>query len=877
MRTKKVLSRPLLEAVKLDLENGLTAAQIEERVAKGYVNETKIGGSKSVWAIFSENVFTFFNFICLLVFIWILTVAQSFDDIKNATFMGIILINTSIGIVQELKAKHTMDKLSLLSSPDVKVLREGRQSAIKLNQILTDDIVLLEPGAQICSDSILEEGMLEVNESLLTGESMPIKKEVGDSLLAGSYVITGKGKSRVEKIGEENYIQQIAQKAKELKKNKSELIRSIKLIMRVIGIAIIPLAALSFLNNFNAQLRKLNEVSHILATDNGYLQALRYLEEFRLAHTALEIQSAYKEAVFKTAGSIIGMIPVGLFLLTSVALAVGILRLYKKKAVVRELYSIETLARVNMLCLDKTGTITDGTMNVAKVIDFGCERKGCSVNDIVSSMQMALDENNQTAIALKNYFKIENIIRAEYTIAFSSERKASAVYLEEIGLCVLGAPEFICKSLSARVQGEIEHYQQRGNRVLLLGISKNKASIESRTIPDSCTPAALIVIEDNIKPDAARTIAKFKENGVDVRVISGDNPLTVAEVARRVGIDNAYKFISLQNLSDADIKSLALDYTVFGRVNPAQKKLLIQIFKEHGKTVAMTGDGINDILALKEADCSVAMANGAEATRNIAQLVLMDSDFGSMPEIVNEGRRVINNVQRTSSLFLTKTLFSFLLLISVFMLRHGYPLDPVQLTFTNLFIIGIASFVLALEPNKNKIKGKFITNILKNIVPPALSMVVSILLLVLLYQKGVLGVSESEYNTIITYTLFGNFMLVLYNISRPFNLTRAVLNISILTLAVGCAIVMPLLPNQDLNMFNLAQLQSLFSYTLIFSLIFLAENVIKAVDYVIKKYQEPPKGDFSKMRLIEGPNDKDYLDFLAYLNQKREAQKQLEE
>ncbi len=877
MRKKKTLSRPLLEETEVNLENGLTAVQIEERIAKGYVNETKIGGSKSLWAIFSENVLTFFNFICLLVFIWIITVAESFDDLKNATFMVIIAINTSIGIVQELKAKKAMDKLSLLSSPDVKVLRQGKQSTIKLNEIVTDDIVYLEPGAQICSDSILEEGTLEVNESLLTGESMPIKKEVGDSLLSGSYVITGKGKSRVEKIGEENYVQQIALKAKELKKNKSELVRSIKLIMRVIGIAIIPLALLSFVNNFNARLMKLNEVSNILAVDNSYLKAIKHFDLFTQAHTALEIQTAYKVAVFKTAGSIIGMIPVGLFLLTSVALAVGILRLYKKKAVVRELYSIETLARVNMLCLDKTGTITDGTMNVSKVVDFGCERRGLSVNDIVSSMQMALDENNQTAIALKNYFKIENTIKADYTIAFSSERKASAVYFEEIGLCVLGAPEFVCKGLSARVQGEIEHYQQRGNRVLMLGISKNKTFIESRTMPDSCVPMALIVIEDNIKPDAASTIAKFKENGVDVRVISGDNPLTVAEVARRVGIDNAYKFISLQNLSDADIKALALDYTVFGRVNPAQKKLLIQIFKEHGKTVAMTGDGINDILALKEADCSVAMANGAEATRNIAQLVLMDSDFGSMPDIVNEGRRVINNVQRSSSLFLTKTLFSFLLLLSVFMLRQGYPLDPVQLTFTNLFIIGIASFVLALEPNKNKIKGKFINNILKNIVPPALSMVVSILLLLLLYETKVLGVSEAEYNTIVTYTLFGNFMLVLYNISRPFNLTRAVLNISILVLAVGCAIIMPLLPNQDLNLLKLSKLESLFSYTLIFSLIFLAENVIKVVDYVIKKYQEPTKGDFSKMRLIEGPNDKDYLDFLAHLNKKREIQKQLEE
>ncbi|MGI6213347.1 MAG: HAD-IC family P-type ATPase [Christensenellales bacterium] len=876
MRKKSIQSRAPLEKRDINLNEGLTAEQIAERETKGYINEAKIGGSKSVWAIFSENVFTFFNLLCLLVFIWIITVAESINDYKNATFMGIIAINIAIGVIQELKAKHTMDKLSLLSSPDVKVIREGRQGVIKLNRILTDDIVLLEPGDQICSDSILVEGTLEVNESLLTGESMPIKKETGDTLLSGSYVITGKGKSRVDKIGEENYIQQIALKAKELKKNQSELIKSIKLIMRVIGVVIIPLAVLSFLNNYNAQLMELNKTSGVIEAGNGFLQALKFRDAFAAAHTAQEMSAAYKQAVFSTAGGVIGMIPVGMFLLTSVALAVGVLRLYKKKAVVRELYSIETLARVNMLCLDKTGTITDGTMNVSKVIDFACEKKGYPVGDIIASMQAALDENNQTAIALKNYFRTDNIINAVYTIAFSSERKASAVYFEEIGLCALGAPEYIGKSLPQKVQGEIERYQQRGYRCLLLGLAKNKADIDARTIPDNCAPLALIIIEDNIKPNAAKTIAKFKENGVDVRVISGDNPQTVAEVAKRVGIENAYKYISLQNLSDAEIRTLAMDYTVFGRVNPAQKKLLISIFKENGKTVAMTGDGVNDILALKEADCSVAMANGAEATRNIAQLVLMDSDFGSMPAIVNEGRRVINNVQRSSSLFLTKTLFSFLLLIGVFLLKLSYPFEPVQLTFTNLFVIGIASFVLALEPNKNRIKGKFINNILKNIIPPALSMVVSILIIVLLKEKGLLNVSQGEYDTIITYTFFGNFMLVLYNVSRPFNLTRTILIITILLLAAGCAIIMPLLPNQDLNMFNLYRLESLLSVTLILSLIFLADNVIKAVDYIIKRIKGKPTGDFSKMRLVEGPDDKDYLDYLAYLNQ-AEAQKEKEE
>lgn len=331
-----------------------------------------------------------------------------------------------------------------------------------------------------------------------------------------------------------------------------------------------------------------------------------------------------------------------------------------------------------------------------------------------------------------------------------------------------------------------------------------------------------------------KTISEFKSNGVDVRVISGDNPVTVSEVARRVGIDNAEKYLSLQNLSDNEIRTLAMEYTVFGRVNPAQKKLLIQIFKESGYTVAMTGDGVNDILALKEADCSIAMAQGSEATRNVAQLVLMDSNFGSMPSIVKEGRRVINNVQRASSLFLTKTVYSFLLVFILLLLKMSSPIEPIQLTFTSGLVIGIASFVLALEPNNNKIQGKFLNNIMKNVLPPAISLVISVSVIILLMEHGILHVSEGEYKTIITLTIFGIFMLVLYNISKPINITRGALFCIILVVALGCILVMPLLPNQNFNLFKLSRLTDLVSITLLFSLLFLAENVIKVVDYIIK-------------------------------------------
>ncbi|MDD4316675.1 MAG: HAD-IC family P-type ATPase, partial [Clostridia bacterium] len=805
----------------VNLGTGLSAAQIQERKDKGYINDTKVSTSKTAGKIFVSNIFTFFNLLCFLVFLWILSVSESLEDIKNTTFMGVIIINTAIGIVQELKAKAKMDELSLLSSPDVKAIREGQAITIKLNEILMDDVINLVPGDQICTDSILVEGVLEVNESLLTGESLSVKKEKGDKLLSGSFVVSGKAQSRVEHVGADNYIQQLALKAKELGENKSELIRSIRLIMRIIGIIILPMAVLSFLNNLNAQLLTINQTANIFEADGGLFEAISHLRKFINSAPPEVMRLAYKEAVVYSAAAMIGMIPVGMFLLTSVALAVGIIRLAKKKALVQNFYSIEALARVNMLCLDKTGTITDGTMKVTEFIELRQSKSPYLLKDIISAMQRALDEDNMTARALREYFAGETPLQAEFTVPFSSDRKANAVRFPGIGLCVLGAPEYITKNLSAPLAEKIEKYQARGNRCLLFAINTTKASTE-KSIPANSTPYALIVIEDNIKAEAAATIKLFRQSGVDVRVISGDNALTVSEVARRAGIENAEKYLSLQDVSDDEIRQKALDYTVFGRVNPAQKKLLIQLFKQAGKTVAMTGDGVNDILALKEADCSIAMANGSEATRNVAQLVLLDSDFGSMPAIVNEGRRVINNIERTSSLFLTKTMFSFLLLFCLIIWGRSYPIQPIQLTFTSVFVIGFASFVLALEPNNNKIKGSFVKNIMKNVLPPALSIVVSVLVIMALAKSGALSVPKAEYQTIITYTVFGIFLLVLYNISKPFNTVRKILLISVLGLGLGCALVMPVLPNQSFNLFKLSRLSSLVSFTLLFSVIFLA-------------------------------------------------------
>ncbi len=683
-RKGKTIVNTELNDRNVDIDNGLTAEQILDRQEKGYINDIKISTSKSVGKIFMGNIFTFFNLLCALIFVWILSISEGIEDIKNTSFMVIIVINTGIGIIQELKAKSKMDELSLLSSPNVTVIREGETKTIKLNEILIDDIFDISAGDQVCSDSVLIDGSLEVNESQLTGESKSVKKQKGDKLFSGSFAVSGNARGKVLHIGKDNYIQQLAQKAKQFTENKSELIRSIKLIMRIIGIIIIPMAILSFLNNFNAQLINVNQTIRIFEPSGKPFEALPYFSQFIEAVPSNIMRIAYKESVVPSAASMIGMIPVGMFLLTSVTLAVGVIRLARKKALVQNLYSIEALARVDMLCLDKTGTITDGTMKVTDFIEIRSSVVAYSLEEIISAMQKALNEKNMTAKALQEYFSQETSLTADFVVPFSSDRKATAVKFSDIGLCVLGAPEFVSTRMPIAVAEKIDEQQKLGNRCLLFAINTTKKAANKEAIPKHSTPFGLIVIEDNIKSKAATTIKLFRESGVDIRVISGDNPVTVSEIAKRAGIENADNYYSLQDVTDEEIKENALDYTVFGRVSPEQKRLLVQIFKQSGKTVAMTGDGINDILALKEADCSIAMADGSEATRNVAQLVLLDSDFGSMPAIVNEGRRAINNIERAASLFLTKTLFSFLLVLSLILWGISYPIEPVQSTTKKL-------------------------------------------------------------------------------------------------------------------------------------------------------------------------------------------------
>ena len=826
-RLRNKTRQPLDKGV-VDINRGLSQKQVDERINKKYVNDVKIGTSKSVTSIIISNTCSLFNLMCILIFIWILTIAKDFNDVKNCTFMVIIFINITIGIVQELRAKRTMDKLSLLSSPKIKVLRSGKEQDIHVNEILMDDIMLLDAGNQVCSDSEILEGSVEVNESLITGESDSISKTKGDHLMSGSFIVSGKCKVKVEHIGEENYVQKLAVEAKQFKRQPSQLLKSLTLIMKVLTVIIVIYAVPIFLNNFNASLLEIRAFENERA---GLFYAIGKLDMY----TKAEIYSAYVDSVNPTATGLIGMIPAGLFLLTSIALAVGVVRLAKKNALVQGLYSIETLARVNMLCLDKTGTITDGTMCVNSLVLTSKDYTVESVGEIVRAMELALEDNNATARALLDYFKVGKQKVVEFTVPFSSDRKRSIVKFQDDDMYIIGAPEYVMTGLNEKIAKSIEEYQLAGYRCLLLAGTSDKKAIAQRDSVGAITPIAVIVIEDNIKSDAVETIKYFKENDVAVRVISGDNPITVSEVAARVGIDNADKFISLQNMSDEEIKAIAMDYTVFGRVNPNQKKLLVQIFKSHGNTVAMTGDGINDILALKEADCSIAMANGSEATRNIAQLVLMDSNFGSMPSVVGEGRRVVNNIERASSLFLMKTLFTFIVMFVLVFMQMKLPLDPVQLSFISLFGVGIPSFVLALEPNNNRIEGKFVSNVLKKIVPGSVTMVICVLLVILFTNNGLIVVSEEQQKTMVMVTMAICYLTMIYYVCKPMNLVRTILMVAISVLSLLVITIAPNLPIYELNIFNVARLDTVPIVTALMSVALIALALMKVGNIVVSK------------------------------------------
>ena len=754
---KKQTEIPPVQRFLADAERGLSNAQVQERVAQGLVNKTGKKYSKSYRRIFLDNICTFFNLLALLATLMLIFARA---PITQYLVVVIFLTNITISIVLEIRAKRKLDKLAVLSSPTTTAIRNGETVSLPVEQIVVDDILVLTAGQQVPADCIALDGNAELNESLLTGESVPIKKDDGDFVYAGSFVASGKLVVRVDKIGEETYISSLTARAKKYKRPNSEIMNSITLFIKVIGIAIVPLAIAMFFTNFGS------DAWQQLAEQGGFWKNL------------LSGNDSISKALQRTASVVIGMIPSGLLLLTTVALSTGMIRLAKYNTLVQDIYSLEMLARVNVLCLDKTGTITDGRMKVSDCIllnnntDYG-------IDDIIGSMLASLEDNNQTSIALYERFGHSSALQPIATLPFSSARKLSAVTFEGAGTFVLGAPEFVLKPMPTRVDKIVKQYAQMGLRVLV--IAHSSGQIQGDKTPIGLKAIAIVTLSDNIRPDAIDTIRWFKENDVAVKVISGDNPVTVSEVARRAGIKNASMFISLEGLSDIEVENAANAYTVFGRVTPEQKAILIRSIKKAGNTVAMTGDGVNDILAMKEADCAVSVASGSEAARNVSNLVLQDNNFASMPKIVNEGRRVINNVKNSSALYIMKTLL--ILTLSVFCLtsQTTYFFETNNMLMFEFFVSALPSTVLSLQPNNARVKGKFIPYVLSRAIPGAITMALGIITLYVLRNLPVAeefglvanGAETHEYHALMMMVLTFCGLVMLYRICQPFNIVRA--------------------------------------------------------------------------------------------------------
>jgi len=718
---------------------GLTQKQVNELKKQGLVNYKTDVKTKSIGQIFMTNFFTLFNFLNLALAFAIFFVGEY----KNLLFMGVVICNTLISTVQEIRSKITVDKLSLLNEPTATVIRDGKEHKIDIYDIVLGDILKLGPGNQITTDSKIIDGEILVNESLITGESEPEEKHKGDELLSGSFVVSGHCYAETIHIGSDNYSAKISAEAKYLKKVNSEIMNFINKIIKYISIAIVPIGILLFIHQVNLD------------------------------------GNTFNAAVVNVVAALIGMIPEGLVLLTSTVLAISVVRLSKYNVLVQELYCIETLARVDTICLDKTGTLTKGEMEVSKVVPLNLT-KGSDITDALGLISYHMEIDNQTIEAISKKYSRKNDYKPIEIVPFSSQNKWSGISFEKETF-ILGAPEIVLKDIK-NIKKELENYTEN-NRVVLLAKSKQKLN---KKLPSDIEPMALILISDKIRPDAKRTLEYFKEEGVDIKLISGDNPKTVAGVAKKVGLENV-KYIDLSGTT-AKIEDLIKEYNVFGRVKPDQKKKIILALKKEGHTVAMTGDGVNDVLALKEADCSVAMNSGSDAARNVSQLVLLDSNFSSMPKVVAEGRRSINNLQRSASLFLCKTVYATLLALIFLFMAVSYPFIPIQLTLTSMVTIGIPSFILALEPNNERINGKIIVNVLKKSLPTALTIVANILIITVLPQ--IIRLTTNEVSTLaVILTGFTGFML-LYRISVPFNTLRRVLFVSLIAIFVFGLVVL---------------------------------------------------------------------------------------
>ncbi len=721
---------------------GLTMAEVRERTEAGLTNHTDITTEKTVGQIIKSNVFTYFNLIFLILAV-LLCIVGSY---RNLTFLPIIIGNTVIGIYQELRAKKTLDKMNMLNAPHSVVVRAGKQSRIDSETLVKDDVVILSAGNQICADATVIGGSISVNESLLTGEADEIKKEKGDKLMSGSFVVSGQCYARLDKVGNDSYISKLTAQAKAMGDGEqSEMIRYINKLVKWVGIIIIPVGVILFWQAY--------WVNH----------------------------ETFAKSVVSMVAAVLGMIPEGLYLLTTVALALSTIRLAKKQVLLHDMKSIETLARVDVLCVDKTGTITEPGMQVTELVISGrCPDDKMTVDTfgrLFADYSAVIADNNATMEAIRDYIKENKIDKSGRTMVatepFTSANKYSKVSFLE-GDYMLGAPEFVMKDEYDSISDEIEAYQKKGYRVLLLA-ERNSAKQENKDAGEAAdkavTPLGYIVLSNPIRENAVSTFRYFKEQGVAIKVISGDNPATVSEVARRAGIDGAETYVDASTLeSEDDIREAVDKYTVFGRVTPKQKQLIVRALQRKKHTVAMTGDGVNDILAMKDADCSIAMASGSEAAAQAAQTVLLDSDFGRMPYVVFEGRQVVNNIQRSASLFLVKNIFSLCMAIFSAIFAITYPLEPSQISLISMFTIGFPGFLLALEPNKNRIEGNFMVNVMLRALPAGLTDVLSVGALVICGR--VFSLPSEDIATACTMLLAVVGFMIIIKLSHPFNKLR---------------------------------------------------------------------------------------------------------
>ncbi|MBQ8195262.1 MAG: cation-translocating P-type ATPase [Oscillospiraceae bacterium] len=728
-----------------DITKGLTLQEVKERQADGRYNGSFSVKTRSIPVIIRDNIFTLFNLVNVIL---ALLVAMT-GSYRNMLFMGTIICNVAIGIVQEIRSKRAIDRLTLISAPKAHLRRDGKEVTADVAEVVCDDILLLSSGRQLCADAVLREGSCEVDESLLTGESEPVPKAVGDELLSGSFIVSGTCTAQVTRAGAQSYANRLTSGAKYEKKPHSEMMQSINKIIGTVSVCIVPFALVLF---FKAIFITGQDISR---------------------------------GIVSTVAALIGMIPEGLVLLTSLALAVSSVKLARKNTLCQDLYCIENLARVDVLCLDKTGTLTEGCIQVDELIpiDISFDSTGA-----LNALAAVMTDPNPTLAAVKARYGAGTDMKCTSCVPFSSARKWSSAAFDGSGTFVLGAPDFVLdEGKYSLIRDKVSSYTAEGKRVLLLAHSPYTAA--GTELPPHLSPKALVVLSDKIRSTARETLDYFAQQGVDIKVISGDDPVTVASVAKRAGVKGSDNYTDASALSDSDIPMAAEKYTVFGRVTPQQKLALIKALRAAGHKVAMTGDGVNDVLALREADCSVAMQSGSEAARNVSQLVLVDSDFSSMPLVVAEGRRCINNIQRSASLFLGKTVFSFLLAVLFLFLPRAYPFQPIQMTLISALTIGIPSFLLTLEPNFRRVEGGFLGNVLRRAFPCGIAVTLGIALLIA--AQAVFSIPQENISAMAMLLTAAVCMGSLYLTARPLNMQRRVMLTGLCVIFAGACMLFP--------------------------------------------------------------------------------------